>query len=81
MDSIDRLDRFEVGNTDPDQQRDQQQDEKEPEEADELLQESMEDPMLFQEVARSTLLGNEELSTSIDTTWNGVTTLLDTDRE
>lgn len=78
VDIVDRTDRFEVGNTDPDGRRD---DQKEPEEADELLQESMEDPLLFQELTRSALIGTEELPPSIETTWNGVATLLDTDRE
>lgn len=76
VEGADPTDRFEVGNSKKDHDR-----EEEPEELDEVLQACMEDPILYQEVARSALLGMEELPASVDTTWNGVATLLDTERE
>ncbi|TNE44229.1 MAG: hypothetical protein EP343_31245 [Deltaproteobacteria bacterium] len=77
IDNVDQADRFEVGGSAPEYE----EREEEPEELEELLEESLEDPVMFQEVARSALLGMEELPPSVDTTWNGVATLLDPDRD
>lgn len=74
VEGADPTDRYEMGSQGQEQDRER---EEEPAELDEVLKASMEDPVLYQEVARSALLGMEELPTSVDTTWNGVATLLD----
>lgn len=77
VENVDDVDRFEVGGSAPEYE----EREEEPEELEEILEESLEDSIMFQEVARSALLGMEELPPSVDTTWNGVATLLDPDRD